>query len=306
VLVTNAVLSALPASASTSVVPFEAFGYRDTILERGPNASLSVFVPVATGLQSVHLHAPITISPQADPGSSIEVTANDIPVSTISVRTAGRTPTIDVTIPVPHGAKSLSIAIVGRLFELGGICSFLRDDVWFTVSNNARLTITTNQAQSNDQIADFLNQYGGMFVVVDRGNDADSRSATMQLAYRLHQVERWRRTTVTLGGSAGGDARRVVVLRDYFDLPVHQEELAAAPVDDGTLRAAADLFAAHGSLVLANIGGSLTMLAAVPLEASVIDAIRHRFGAVSSMVATRSHVAALREQIDGRLQAGVG
>jgi hypothetical protein len=42
------------------------------------------------------------------------------------------------------------------------------------------------------------------------------------------------------------------------------------------------------------------------LEASVIDAIRHRFGAVSSMVATRSHVAALREQIDGRLQAGVG
>ncbi len=228
-LVANAFTSAAPAIASTSVVPFDAFGYRDTILERGANASLSVFVPVANGLRSVHLHAPITISPQADPGSSIEVTANDIPVSTISVRSAGRTPTIDVTIPVPHGAKSLSVAIVGRLFELGGICSFPRDDVWFTVSNAARLTVTTNDAQSNDQIADFLNQYGGTFVVVDRGNNDDSRSAAMQLAYRLHQVERWRRTTVTLGGATGGDTRRVVVGPFPQDAAVRGNELDLTP-----------------------------------------------------------------------------
>jgi adsorption protein B len=101
------------------------------------------------------------------------------------------------------------------------------------------------------------------------------------------------------------DAALLSVLRDYFELSVHQEELATAPVDDGTLRAAADLFAAHGSLVLANIGGSLTMLSAVPLDASVIDAIHHRFGAVSSMVATRSHVGTLRDEIDRRLHAGV-
>jgi hypothetical protein len=225
VLASSAIFAATTVSASTSVVPFEAFGYRDTILERGANASLAVFVPVTRGLRSVHLHAPITISPQADPGSSIEVTANDIPVSTISVRTAGRSPTIDVTIPVPQGAKSLSVAIVGRLFELGGVCTFPRDDVWFTVSNNARLTISTNDVQSNDQVADFLNQYGGTFVVVDRGGNADSRAATMQLAYRLHQVERWRRTAVTLGGSANGDARRVVVGSFPQDAAVRGNEL---------------------------------------------------------------------------------
>jgi len=229
ILTSNAVFAAATAEASTSVVPFEAFGYRDTILERGANASLSVFVPVTRGLRSVHLHAPITISPQADPGSSIEVTANDVPVSTISVRAAGRNPTIDVTIPVPQDAKSLSVAIVGQLYELGGVCSLPRDDVWFTVSNNARLTITTNDAQSNDQIADFLNQYGGTFVVVDRGGSADSRGPTMQLAYRLHQVERWRRTSVTLGGPTGGDTRRVVVGSFPQDAAVRGTELDLTP-----------------------------------------------------------------------------
>lgn len=228
-LASSEFFSASVVMASTSTVPFEAFGYRDTILERGANASLAVFVPVTRGLRSVHLHAPITISPQADPGSSIEVTANDIPVSTISVRRAGRTPTIDVTIPVPQGAKSLSIAIVGRLYELGGICSFPRDDVWFTVSNNARLTISTDDALSNDQVADFLNQYGGTFVVVDRGGNADSRAATMQLAYRLHQVERWRRTAVTFGGPVDGDARRVVVGSFAQDAAVRGNELDLTP-----------------------------------------------------------------------------
>jgi hypothetical protein len=219
-----------PVLAATDVVPFDAFGYRDTILERGPNAALSVYLPVTRGLRTIRLHAPIAISPQVDPRSSILVTANDVPVESISVRSAGRSPTIDVAIPVPADARSLSIAIVGRLFILGDICADPQlDDVYFTVSKNAYLTVTSDDRISNEQILDFLNQYGGAFDVVTRSSSDDARAATIQLAYRLHQIERWRRVTVRTASAPASDARTIVVGAFPNDLALHGRELDVTP-----------------------------------------------------------------------------
>jgi adsorption protein B len=102
------------------------------------------------------------------------------------------------------------------------------------------------------------------------------------------------------------DAALLDVVSNYFDVKVHQEEMAIAPVSENVLREAGDLLAAHRGLVLVNVGGALTMLSAIPLDASVIDAMHHRFGAISSMVALRSRVGALRAQIDERMHVSVG
>jgi hypothetical protein len=219
-----------PVLAATETVPFDAFGYRDTILERGPNASLSVYLPVTRGLREVRLHAPIVISPQVDPRSSILVTANGVPVQSISVLSAGRSPTLDVAIPVPANAGSLSIAIVGRLFILGDICADPRlDDVYFTVSKNAYLTVTSDDRIDNEQIEDFLNQYGGEFDVIRRAPGDDARAATIQLAYRLHQIERWRRVAVRAVSVPAHDARTIVVGTFPSDLALHGTELDVTP-----------------------------------------------------------------------------
>ncbi len=97
------------------------------------------------------------------------------------------------------------------------------------------------------------------------------------------------------------DAALSAVISHYFDIPVHTEELAVGPVDKQVLIDAEDLLAAHRGLVLVNVGGSLAMLSAIPLDASIIDAVHHRFGAVSSMVVARSRVMKLREEINRRL-----
>ena len=238
----NGIIFAVPALAATDNVPFDAFGYRDTILERGPNASLSVFIPVTNGLRSVRLHAPVTISPLVDPRSSLVVTANDVPVSTLTVRSAGRAPVIDVDVPVPHGAQSLSIAIVGRLFVQGDICADPRlNDLWFTVSKDSRLSVTTDDRASNDQVADFLNQYGGEFDVVARGSGDDLRAAVVQLAYRLHQIGRWRRVNVRTAGSVSAGARGIIVGAFPADVAVRGHELDLTPrgvslIDDRIVR----------------------------------------------------------------------
>jgi hypothetical protein len=222
--------AAAPAVAAAESVPFQAFGYRDTILERGPNAALAVYLPVTHGLRTVRLHAPLEISPLVDPRSSIIVTANDVPVATYTVNSAGRNPTIDVNIPVPPNASSLAIAIVGRLFVLGDVCADLRnDDAWFTVSRDARLAITSDNVSSNDQVADFLNQYGGEFDVVQRGSDDTTRAATIQLADQLHQIERWRRVNVRLVGTPNPGARTVVVGTFPQDVAVRGNELDVTP-----------------------------------------------------------------------------
>jgi hypothetical protein len=219
-----------PVMAATNVVPFDAFGYRETILERGPNAALSVYLPVTRGLRTVRLHAPITISPHVDPRSSILVTANDVPVASISVRSAGRAPTLDVAIPVPASARSLSIAIVGRLFILGDICADPRlDDVYFTVSKSAYLTVTSDDRIANEQIDDFLNQYGGEFDVITRASGDDARTATIALAYRLHQIERWRRVAVRTVSSPAKGARTIIVGTFPDDLALHGTELDVTP-----------------------------------------------------------------------------
>jgi adsorption protein B len=98
------------------------------------------------------------------------------------------------------------------------------------------------------------------------------------------------------------DAALVTIVSKYFDLPVHDEDMHVELVDGETLAQAADLLTAHRGLVLGRIDGNLTMLAAIPLDTSVIDAIHARFGAIRSVVATRSHLAVLRDAIDGTLQ----
>jgi hypothetical protein len=219
-----------PAIAATDTVPFAAFGYRDTILERGPNAALSVYLPVTRGLRTVRLHAPITISPQVDPRSSIVVTANGVPIASYAVRSVGRAPTLDVAIPVPSNAQSLSIAIVGRLFVLGDICADPRlDDLYFTVSKNAQLIVTSDDRIADAQVADFLNQYGGEFDVIDRATGDDARSATVGLAYRLHQIERWRRVAVRLTSAPTPGARAIVLGNFPSDVAVRGNELDLSP-----------------------------------------------------------------------------
>jgi adsorption protein B len=96
------------------------------------------------------------------------------------------------------------------------------------------------------------------------------------------------------------DAALMGVVTRYFDVKVHDQEITAGPVDNATLIEAEDLFAQHPGLALAMVGGSVAMLSAIPLDATVIDAMHKKFGAVSSMIATRSHVLQLREGIDKR------
>jgi adsorption protein B len=98
------------------------------------------------------------------------------------------------------------------------------------------------------------------------------------------------------------DAALTDIVSRYFDVKVHQEDLAITPVESRILIEAEDLLAVHRGLVLANVAGSLVMLSAVPLDASVIDAVHHRFGAVTSMIATRSRLVLLREAIDKRVR----
>jgi adsorption protein B len=98
------------------------------------------------------------------------------------------------------------------------------------------------------------------------------------------------------------DAALLDVVSNYFDVKVHQEAMTITPVEQRILIEAEDILDAHRGLVLADVSGSLAMLAAIPLDASIIDAVHHRFGAVSSMVVTRSQVTVLREGIDKRLR----
>jgi hypothetical protein len=98
------------------------------------------------------------------------------------------------------------------------------------------------------------------------------------------------------------DAALLDVVSNYFDVKVHQEAMTITPVEQRILIEAEDLLEAHRGLVLADVSGALAMLAAIPLDASIIDAVHHRFGAVSSMVVTRSQVTVLREGIDKRLR----
>ena len=102
-----------------------------------------------------------------------------------------------------------------------------------------------------------------------------------------------------------GDAALLDIVSNYFDVKVHQEHMEITPVDERILREATDLFAVHRSLVLVNVAGALTMLSAIPLDSSVIDAIHQRFGAVASMVALRSMVTELRRAVDVSILASV-
>jgi hypothetical protein len=92
------------------------------------------------------------------------------------------------------------------------------------------------------------------------------------------------------------------VVSNYFDVKVHGEDLHATIADDKTLVAAQDLLHAHPGLVLVEHAGALTQLSAIPMDSSVVGAVHARFGPASSMVATRSHVRALRESTDRRLE----
>jgi adsorption protein B len=92
------------------------------------------------------------------------------------------------------------------------------------------------------------------------------------------------------------------VVGDYFGVHVHGEDLEASLPDDATLMAASDLFQAHPSLALVMYHGALTVLSAIPMETSILASVHKRFGPAGSVIARRSHVRALRERIDERLE----
>jgi hypothetical protein len=98
------------------------------------------------------------------------------------------------------------------------------------------------------------------------------------------------------------DGALLTIVSKYFDVPVHDEDLHVAPVDPDTFERSVDLLSAHRGLVLGRIDGVLTVLSAIPLDSSIVDSINARFGAVRSVVATRSHLSGLRDTIDNELQ----
>ena len=106
---------------------------------------------------------------------------------------------------------------------------------------------------------------------------------------------------ITDDGHLDDDALKQVVTK-YFDVNVHDEDLAATLPPDGTVIEAEDLFAAHPGFALASVAGGLTMLSSIPMDSSIVDAVHHRFGAVHAMVTTRSQLRAARASIDKRRQ----
>jgi adsorption protein B len=98
------------------------------------------------------------------------------------------------------------------------------------------------------------------------------------------------------------DAQLETVVRTYFDVHVHAEGLGAKLPPDQLLVDAEDLFVAHPGLAIVDRAGTLTMVSAIPMDARVGEEISRRFGALSTMVATRAHVAAERRAIDARRQ----
>ncbi len=65
--------------------------------------------------------------------------------------------------------------------------------------------------------------------MVNRGSGDDARAAAMQLAYRLHQIERWRRVDVRMSGSGGANGRSIVVGSFPHDIAVKGRELDVTP-----------------------------------------------------------------------------
>jgi adsorption protein B len=98
------------------------------------------------------------------------------------------------------------------------------------------------------------------------------------------------------------DAALLTVVSEYFAVPVHTEALNGKLPSDKVVLEAEDLLRAHPGLVLLDRAGTLTMISAIPMDASIVDQLQHRFGTVATLVATRSQVVAERESIDERRQ----
>jgi len=98
------------------------------------------------------------------------------------------------------------------------------------------------------------------------------------------------------------DAALGNVVQNYFDVHVFDGNLGVALPADQVLIEAEDLFREHPGLVLLNREHGLTMVSSIPLDARIAEELNRRFGAVTTMIATRSHVLAARAAVDARRQ----
>jgi hypothetical protein len=153
-------------------------------------------------------------SPVMDRRSTITVSVNDRILSTRTLADMGANPSIDQTIPVPSGTRgALQIAVTGHFFEKGDICFDLdTNDFWMTVGRAGILTATTQARPHRPYVRDFFHDYGGSLTVVVPANASnDLTGRAIGLAYFLHQINRWRSTSVRIADRPDPGARNLVL-----------------------------------------------------------------------------------------------
>ncbi|MFN2527908.1 MAG: cellulose biosynthesis cyclic di-GMP-binding regulatory protein BcsB [Candidatus Baltobacteraceae bacterium] len=201
------------AQAARVQIPFSELGYANDISLTGPNPKFSLYVPVYPQLKSLKLRIPLTLSPLIDRRSTLTLTVNERPVFTTSVGALGKNPVISHVIAVPNGPRApMDIALTGHFFRPGDSCYDLNvNDLWLSIGHAGTLTAVTNRVRHKPLIRDFLRDYNGRIAVVVSSKMAtDKQYSVLRLAYYLHQVNRWRHTSVTLSRRIRRGFRNVV------------------------------------------------------------------------------------------------
>ncbi|MDP9016687.1 MAG: cellulose biosynthesis cyclic di-GMP-binding regulatory protein BcsB, partial [Candidatus Eremiobacteraeota bacterium] len=201
------------AQAASVVIPFSELGYGSDQSLGGPNPKFGIFVPVYPQLKALHVHIPLRISPLIDRRSSLTLMVNERPVFTESLASLGAAPVIDQTIMVPSGPRtSMEVALQGKFFRKGDICFDLdTSDFWLNVLHTGSLTAITGPVAHKPFIRDFLQDYrGSIRIVMPQNANTQSRYSALRLAYYLHQINRWRHTSVTMAASRDAAGRNIV------------------------------------------------------------------------------------------------
>jgi hypothetical protein len=223
--------AASAASLAQQSVPFSALGYQDDLVVRGPNPRFDVYIPEYPQLRTLHLRAPLRVSPAVDKRSTITVRIGDVPVYTATIASLGTHPVIDIPLPIPKTPEpSIPVEISANLFVTGDICFDLStDDLYLVVGHDATITAGVADLPAKPFITDFLNQYDGRVnVVVPRDAPEDRKLEVARLAYYLHQVTRWRSLDLTLSETPDPSARNIIVRDGGSDLTTSGRNLIAS------------------------------------------------------------------------------
>ena len=216
VLLACGLRSPVQASASYEhiVLPFSDFGFRDDVTINGSAARFTLFIPVYPFLRGVRLHLPLHISPIADPRSTITITANGAPFFASSIKTLGRDPVLNLTVPLPRdGRNSIELGINSNLFIPGEVCTYIpTTDLWLVLRKASTLTFD-EAITPNMLIVDWLHDYGNrVTIVAPPASPVNARTREIaRLAYFMHQTSRWRRIAVHFASQPERGSRNVIV-----------------------------------------------------------------------------------------------